>query len=358
MSEALRALNDGAQAFESEPQEGAELESQDFHSVVSDAPQQGADATPETEPERQPETGKKESKKLSKFEIQKAAKERDKRRADQAYAKLQQAEDQRRQVLEENARLKAEAQAQAEKARVQSDPILRQAVSLLEQGYRPEDVEAEAQRLDSAGDTENAENARGARAIAIQMRNHLQHEENRTRQQLAQQNQTAWRNYAFGTVEFDQAASVLKPGNQEFDDYWGTVEQGLIERCKASQDPLDQEIGKTFRDHNSAFGRSMVEFLNRTAFGQAFKKHALGMVPAFEMVKQKLVIERLQSANQQLTQELNKTRGLTSIASSAPAGYTNGNSSPHYLSPDLSHNDLMRLDMGKFRERLRRRLTD
>jgi len=355
MSEALRALNDGAQAFESEPQEGAELESQDFHSVVSDAPQEGADATPETEPEQQPEAEKKEPKKLSKFELQKAAKERDKRRADQAYAKLQQAEEQRRQVLEENARLKAEAQAQAEKARVQADPILREAVSLLGQGYKPEDVEAEAQRLDAAGDSEGA---RGARAIAIQMRNHLQHEGNRTQQQLAQQSQTAWRNYAFGTVEFDQAAAFLKPGNQEFDDYWGTVEQGLIERCKASQDPLDQEIGKTFRDHNSAFGRSMVEFLNRTAFGQAFKKHALGMMPAFEMVKQKLVIERLQTANQQLTQELNKARGLTSIAPSAPAGYANGNSSPHYLSPDLSHNDLMRLDMGKFRERLRRRVTD
>src|SRR6266446_9338085 len=355
MSEALRALNDGAQAFESEPQEGAELESQDFHSVVSDAPQEGADATPETEPEQQPEAEKKEPKKLSKFELQKAAKERDKRRADQAYAKLQQAEEQRRQVLEETARLKAELQQQAEKARVQANPILREAVDLIDQGYKPEDVEAEAQRLEANGDTEGA---RGARAIAIQMRNHAQAESMRAQQAQAEQSQTAWRNYQFGTPEFDQALGNLKPGNQEFDDAWGTVEQGIIDRCKTSQDPIDQEIAKTFRDHNSSFGKSMVEFLNRTPMGNAFKKFALGMLPAVDIVKQKLVIERQQATIQQLTQELQRTRGLTAIASSAPAGYTNGSSDPHHLSPDLSYNDLMKLDMGKFRERLRRGLTD
>jgi hypothetical protein len=355
MSEALRAMQDAPDdAFQPEPIEGESAEFTQPESAEPDAPQTVTE-TPQAESEPESPKKEKEPKKLSKYELEKARLERDKRRADQAYAKLQQAEEQKRQVLEENARLKAEAKQAAEKARIDSNPVLREAVSLLGQGYKPEDCEAEAVRLDANGDIEGG---RGMRAIAIQMRNHLDTQAKAGQAEQAEASQTAWRQYQFGTAEFDKAGYALKPGNQEFDDYWATVETGLIERCKASSDPIDQEIGKTFRDHNSPFGRRMVEFLSRTAIGQAFKNHALGMVPAFDMVKQAVINDHLLRLNQQLTQELNKYRGLTSFAPSAPAGYTNGSSEPHYMAPDLSLADLQRLDMDKFRQRLRSRIRD
>jgi hypothetical protein len=360
MSEALRALADAEDAAFDSPPDTQETEQQTPESPQT--PDQTPDeGDPSTQEERQPDEKEpkgeqkepQKGKKLSKFELAKREKEKDRKRADQAYAKAAKAAEEAAQARAEAEHYRQEAEAAKRQAKIDSNPALKQAINLLEQGYTPEDLEKDAKELENQG---NFEGAKGSRAIAAQMQRAIEQQQRESYEQQARRAQDQWQHLDFGTPEFDAAAGMInRDQNPEaFDACWSKVEQGLLNQLQESSDPLDKELASQFADPNSEFGKRMTFFLRNTAFGNGFRQHALGILPAYDMVKATIREDQLRADNEKLRAELTRLRGHTSLGTSAPASYVNGGSKNH-LAPELSIDEFASLPVDKMRERLRAR---
>jgi hypothetical protein len=325
MSEALRALNDGLMDFDSTP--GIEEPGQQ----PSDAPephqpevQEPEGNEPEGKPEGQEPEGQTEPKEPAKGHKQNKTKqawaEREKARADKLKADLQARDQAIAQMQQEYAKQQAEIAKFQREAKLNANPLLKRANELLETGYTVEAVEADANKREAQGDQEGAEIAR---TIAMHMRG-LGHEAQQTKEaQQAQAAQTQWRNLPYGTPEYDQAVQSLPPGSEEFHQAWAHVEQNLVAWKAKSQDPWDQECARQFSDQKSEFGQRLNYFLHNTDFGRALKKNAEGMIPAFDICKQNMIVDYQAAEIRKLREENDRLRGHTSPSSGMPV---NGNS--------------------------------
>jgi hypothetical protein len=334
MSEALRALAEASDASFDQPPGG--MPSEDTgDSSATQAPEPPTQVErPEPESGEQPETEARgaddKGKKLSKFELakhkadrEKKAKESENQRFQKAQAKAAQAEKEKAELTQKYREQEARIAAMEQQQRVNSDPILKQATDLVQKRYAPEDLEREAARLEAQGDHEGASTAR---AIARQMQNVVADQQAQQQAQEQQQAQGSWRQYEYGTEKFDDAAGQLKQGTQEFSDCWATAETNLVQQRDQSQDPWDKECAKQFRDKNSEFGKRMQYFLTQTAYGRGLSKHALGILPAFDIVKMSMVIDTQRGELTKLRNEVKKLRGFTSPGAGAPVNGSNGHS--------------------------------
>lgn len=323
MSDALRAMADAADSAFDQPPGG--MPPDDVDSTAIEAPPQAeppSHAEHDTEPEPQAEpTGDKGDRKLSKYDLAKAkaareakAKDAEKRRIDSAFAKAAAAEKERNELLAKFDAQEKRIKEMEQQQRLAANPLLKDAIDLLGQGYKPEDAEAHANALAAQGDHDGAAIARN---VARHMRE-AQAEQQKTQQAEAQAKaQSEWRNIPYGTIEFDNAVLRLQPGSQDFNDAWSKVEAELVEARKKSPDPWDQECAKQFYDHNSEFGKRMEYFL-KTPMGQAFSKSALGMIPSWHMVKQTMIIDTQAAVIANLKSEIQKLNGFTGLGSGSP----------------------------------------
>ena len=320
MSDALRALNDGAMEFDSvsgidDPEQQTAPEQPEVQEGYEpEAPEEGAGEEPESpdqpqEPEVRPQDrkGKKSS--------AKDWAEREKRRADKAANDLRARDSQIAEMQRQFAQQQAEIAKLNRQIKLEGNPQLKHAARLLEEGWKPENVEAEAARKEAQGDQEGADIAR---QIAMHMRNLEKETAQSQEAQQAQQAETAWRNIPYGTTEFDNAVGQLKPGTEEFNQAWAFVEQNLVKVKSSSQDPWDQECARQFSDPKSEFGQRLNYFFRNTAFGKEVGKHAEGVILAFDICKMSMIIDHQAAELRKLREENEAYRGATSPSSGMP----------------------------------------
>jgi len=258
-------------------------------------------------------------------------------------------------MRQEFAKQQAEIAKFQREAKLNANPLMKRANELLEANYSIEAVEAEANRREAQGDQEGADIAR---TIAMHMRG-LGQEAQQTREaQQAQAAEKAWRNYSYGTHEYDQALQSLRPGTEEFNQAWAHVEQNLVDRMSKSPDPLDQECARQFSDKNSEFGQRLTHFLTQNDVGRYVSKNAEGMIAAWGICKMSMMIDRMGTENRKLREENDRLRGHTSPSSGMPV---NGNSyrgqqlPSKQENPDDYYKSFERLGLDEMKKVLRSR---
>jgi hypothetical protein len=333
----MRILNDGDGGFDKPPggMPGGDAEE-------AEAPS-GAETTPSVEtsahePAESPELesdgaepAKEKGKLLSKFELARAKKERDRVKEDGRFQKAQAKaaeEAQARYAAEQRAlQLEAQVRQAQEQARINSNPMLREAVNLINQRETPENVEAEAKRLRETGDEEGAKAGfEIARLMRLEIGDRKLAQE--TESQRASEGQ--WKQVQFGTPEFDASAMLLKPNTEDFDQCWGLCERNVVARDEASQDPFERQCAKEYRDQNSPLGQRLNFFFRQTGMGREFGKKAVGFIPGYEIVKAYYRVDILNAKLAKLEAENQRLRGHTSIGASAPTSENGVNGSSRY----------------------------